>query len=240
MFQQKEDFTSGYNLDQSVPVQKNFVSNVFAWMFGALLITAVVAFLFGTNMNLLLLMVTETGLSPLGYFVVFAPVGLVLIMSFALNRLSVPALIGLFILYSALMGASLGFIFIAYQLGTIFLAFIISASMFAVMAFLGYTTSMDLTRFGSIMMMGLIGVIIAVVANMFMKSDMLSMIISVATVVVFTGLIAYDVQKIKRFGQIASQDKVMVQKMTIMSALSIYLNFINLFLAILRLLGRRD
>lgn len=240
MFQQKDDFTSGYNLDQSVPVQKNFVSNVFGWMFGALIITAVVAFLFGTNMELLRLMFTETGYSTLGYFILFAPIGLVMIMSFAINKLSVPVLTGIFILYSALMGASLGFIFVAYQLGTIFLAFVISAGMFAVMAILGYTTSMDLTRFGSIMIMGLIGVVIAALVNIFMKSSMLDMVISIATVVVFTGLIAYDIQRIKKYGQIAAQDAVMVKKMTIMGALNIYLDFINLFLAILKLLGRRN
>ena len=157
-----------------------------------------------------------------------------------MNRLSFNALAVLFIVYSALMGMSLSVIFIAFSLGTIFLAFVISAGMFAVMAILGYTTSMDLTRFGSIMIMGLIGVIIAALVNIFMKSSMLDMVISIATVVVFTGLIAYDIQRIKKYGQIAAQDAVMVKKMTIMGALNIYLDFINLFLAIVKLLGRRN
>lgn len=220
--------------------QRTFVSKVFSWMFVALLITAGLSFAFGTNYELIRLLMSANGLTPLGWVVMFAPVGLVLLMSFGFNRLSANAMTIIFIIYAALMGMSLGFIFMIYAMSTIFQAFIITAGMFGVMAFLGYTTKMDLTKFGSIMFMGLIGIVIASVVNLFMQSDALGYIISIVGVLVFTGLTAYDMQQIKRYGESAANGDENTRKMVIFSALKLYLDFINLFLMILRLLGRKN
>ncbi len=224
---------------ESAGIKAGFVANVFAWMFSALIITAVLAWAFGTQESLIRLLISMNGPTPLGWIVMFAPVGLVFLMSLGYNRLSAPALMVVFIIYSALMGASLGFIFWAYELGTIFLAFGITSGMFAIMAIAGYTTKMDLTRFGSIMIIGLVGVVIASVVNLFMRNDTMDLVICVVGVLVFTGLIAYDMQNIKRDGQYAMANPEAGRKMAIMSALRLYLNFINLFLMILRLLNRR-
>lgn len=224
---------------------KTFMANVFAWMFGALTITALMAYLFGTMDSLLQLLIHETsngriGLTGLGWVVMLAPIGLVLLMSFGYNKLSVPALAGAFVLYAALLGMSLSFIFMVYTHGSIFLTFGVTAGMFGVMALLGYTTNMDLTKFGSIMIMLLVGVIIASIANWFMQSESLYWIISFAGVAIFTGLTAYDVQKLKRIGMGVEHGTAPATKLSIMGALSLYLDFINLFLFLLRFLGRRN
>lgn len=223
-----------------VSASKTFMAGVFSWMFFALTITAIVSYVFGTNLEYMRFMITETGgLSTMGYVIIFAPLGFVLLMSLGFNKLSYPALLGIFIAYSAVMGISLSFIFLAYTMSSIYLTFAISAGMFGLMAVMGYTTKTDLTKFGSIMMMGLFGIIIASLVNMFMKSDGMSYIISFIGVVVFTGLTAYDVQKLKRIGAEMQQGTSLAGKATVMGALNLYLDFINLFLMLLRLFGNR-
>src|SRR5206468_3471053 len=135
-----------------------------------------------------------------GYVVMFAPIGFVLLMSLGFQRLSSTALIALFLVYAVIMGMSLSFIFLVYTHGSIFQTFGIAAAMFGLMAALGYTTNTDLTKFGSILLMGLVGIIIASVVNMFMHSSQMNYIISFLGVLIFTGLTAYDVQKLKRIG----------------------------------------
>ncbi len=139
------------------------------------------------------------------------------------------------------MGMSLSFIFLAYTAASIYMVFFITSGLFGVMALLGYTTSIDLTKFGSLMMMLLFGVIIAFVVNLFMHSSALDYAISFLTVAVFTGLTAYDVQKIKNIGAQVGMENgdASVGKMAIFGALSLYLDFINLFLALLRIFGNR-
>lgn len=225
---------------ENTGVKSSFVANVFAWMFGALILTAVVAYLFGSQITLIRLLIGETGFTPLGWVVMVAPLGLVLLMSFGFNRLSATALSIVFLVYSLLMGASLGFIFLVYQLGTIGLAFIITSGMFALMAIAGYTTKMDLTKFGNILMIALVAIVIGSVVNIFMGNSTMDLIICVVGVLVFTGLIAYDMQKIKNNAQFAMANPEAGRKMAIVSALSLYLDFINLFLLILRLLARRN
>jgi FtsH-binding integral membrane protein len=224
---------------QTGTMAKTFMANVFAWMFGALSLTALVAFYFSSNLNLVAYLITETGLSTLGYVVMFAPIGFVLLMSFGFARFSYPVLVTLFMVYATLMGVSLSFIFLAYTMGSIFLTFAITAGMFGIMAVMGYTTKTDLTNFGSIMMMGLIGVVIASLVNFFMHSDTLDYIISIVGVAVFTGLAAYDVQKLKRIGEGAEYGTAHTSKLAVMGALSLYLDFINLFLMLLRFFGDR-
>jgi len=171
--------------------------------------------------------------------VMFAPLGMVLLMGMGFNRLSVTALTGIFLLYSIVMGVSLSFIFLAYAQSVIYQVFFISAAMFGTMAVVGYTTKTDLTKMGSLLFMALIGIIIASLVNMFMKSPGLSYAISFIAVIVFTGLTAYDVQKLKNIGATAEKGTEATAKMSILGALTLYLDFINLFLALLRIFGGR-
>jgi FtsH-binding integral membrane protein len=175
----------------------------------------------------------------LGYIVMFAPLIFVLVMSFSFNKLSSFALLALFVAYSAVMGISLSFIFLAYTAGSITSTFFITAGTFSAMAILGYTTKQDLTKFGYILIMGLIGIIIAMVVNMFLNSEIMDYIISCIGVLIFTGLTAYDVQKLKRIGSGAEYGTESTNKLAIMGALNLYLDFVNLFLFLLRLFGDR-
>lgn len=225
---------------QAGSIAKSFLANVFTYMSAALTITGIVAFWFGTDLALLsLLFSAEGGMNFFGYFVLFAPLGLVLIMSSRFQKFSSVTLVALFIAFSILMGMSMASIFLIYTGGSIFTTFFITAGTFSVMAILGYTTKTDLTKFGSILMMGVIGLIIAMVVNMFMKSEMMEYIISGIGVLIFTGLTAYDVQKLKRIGSGVEYGTDEANKLAIMGALNLYLDFINLFLFLLRFMGNR-
>jgi uncharacterized protein len=227
--------------EESASMSKTFIASVFSWMSAALVITAVVAYYFSHSIGLLSLLVNpELGkLTILGYVVMFAPIIFVLAMSAGFNRFSYPVLLFLFLLYAAVMGASLSFIFLAYTSSSIAGTFVASAGMFGLMAVVGYTTKTDLTKFGSIMFMGLIGIIVASLINWFLNSDTLDYIISFVGVLVFTGLTAYDVQKLKNIGSGVQMGIQSTSKLVIMGALNLYLDFINLFLFILRLFGDR-
>jgi FtsH-binding integral membrane protein len=222
-------------------MSKTFMANVFSWMFAALTITAVIAYWFSSDLSMMqpLIKADGTGLSILGWVVMFAPLGFALIMGMAFNKLSYPVLLTLFLAYAAINGVSFSFIFLAYTAASIFKTFAIAAGMFGVMAVLGYTTKQDLTSFGKIMMMGLIGIIIASLVNFFLKSSAMEYIISIIGVVVFTGLTAYDVQKLKNIGAGTELDGATGSKLAIMGAFNLYLDFINLFLMLLRLFGDR-
>lgn len=225
-------------------IAKNFMAQVFSWMFIALGISALCAWLFATNLDLLAYLVDfETGkLNMLGWVVMFAPLGFVMLMSFGYQKLSAPAITGLFLVYSAITGISLSFIILAYTPGSIVACFLSAAAMFGVMAVMGYTTKQDLTGFGRILMMGLVGIIIASLINMFMRNGTMDYIISFIGVMVFTGLTAYDVQKLKRIGagvEFEGTEAAGVRKLSIMGALNLYLDFINIFLFLLRLFGGR-
>lgn len=221
---------------------RSFLANVFTLMFVALGITAVLAYFFAANAEQFLYPILSNKL--LFYAIMFAPLGFVLLMSFAFNRLSAPVLMALLLVYSAINGISFSFILLAYTSTSVFGCFLTAALMFGVMAVMGYTTKQDLTSMGRIMMMGLIGIIIASVVNWFLKSDSMSYVISFIGVIVFTGLTAYDVQKLKRIGEGIDQEGNViagdVKKLAIMGALSLYLDFINLFLMLIRLFGRRN
>jgi FtsH-binding integral membrane protein len=175
----------------------------------------------------------------LGWVVMLSPLGFVFAMSAGFQRFSSGTLTLLFGAFAVLMGMSLSFIFIAYTSASIFQTFVVTAGMFGVMAVVGYTTKTDLTKFGSIMMMGLIGIIIASVVNLFMHSETFDYIISFLGVLIFTGLTAYDVQTLKRIGAGVEYGHENTKKLTIMGAMRLYLDFINLFLFLLRFLGNR-
>jgi FtsH-binding integral membrane protein len=225
------------------PIARTFMAGVFSWMGVALLISAVTAYVFGTDMSYMSYLINaETGgMSGLGYVVMFAPLGFVLLMSFGFNRLSATALSALFLVYSVIMGISLSFIFLIYTQTSIFQIFLVSAAMFGVMGVVGYTTKTDLTKMGNILFMALIGIIIAGLVNLFLKSNGLSYMISFLAVIIFTGLTAYDVQKLKNIGASSEYGTEATAKLSVLGALTLYLDFINLFLALLRLFGsRRD
>ena len=234
-------FNIAHTKQETIPVAKTFLSGVFMWMFLALSITAVTSYLFATTPSLINMLINpETGsMSGTGWIVMLAPLGLVLLMAMGYQRLSASTLVLIFVVYSILMGASLSFIFLIYTGASIAKTFLITSAMFGVMAVVGYTTKTDLSKFGSIMFMGLIGIIIASVINMFMRSEMMDYIISFIGVLVFTGLTAYDVQKLKRIGASVTGETESARKLTIMGALTLYLDFINLFLFLLRFFGNR-
>lgn len=227
-------------------IAKSFMATVFMWMFAALIVSAAFAYMFSANTQWLSYLINfEAGkLNMLGWVVMLAPLGFVMLMSFGFARLSVPAITGLFLLYAAINGISFSFILLVYTANSIIGCFLSAAAMFGIMAVMGYTTDKDLTGFGRILTMGLIGVIVAMLINMFMKSDTMGYVISLIGVMVFTGLTAYDVQKLKRIGtgvELEGTEAVGVRKLAIMGALSLYLDFINIFLFLLRLFGgRRD
>ncbi len=234
---------------RQVGVAKKFMASVFLWMFGALAISAVCAWLFATNANLLGYLVNfETGQrTGLGTLAIWAPLLFVIAMSFGYQKFSATVMTALFIAYAAIMGVSLSFILLIYTAGSIVSCFAAAALMFGIMAVMGYTTNKDLTSFGRIMFMGLIGIVVASLINWMVGSSTLDWIISIVGVAVFTGLTAYDVQKLKLIGQgfevnadgtVSTSENV--KKASIYGALTLYLDFINLFLMILRLFGRRN
>lgn len=219
-----------------------FLAKVFTYMTLALVISGGVAYWFGHDMSLMSRLISPTGgMTILGWVVMLAPLALVFIMSGMMNRLSGSMLLTVFIAYSALTGASLAFIFLVYTATSIATVFFVTAAVFGLMAVAGYTTKTDLTKLGSLLFIGLIGIIIAMVVNMFMKSDTMGYVISVISVIIFTGLTAYDMQRLKNLGGTMVSGTEIAQKMALMGALSLYLDFLNLFLALLRLFGsRRD
>ncbi len=177
--------------------------------------------------------------SPLMWVVALSPLAIVLVLSFGINRLSVPAAQAIFWGFSALMGLSLSSIFLVYTDASIAKVFFITAATFGAMSLYGYTTKRDLTSIGNFLIMGLIGLIIASIVNIFMQSSMLEFAISVIGVLIFVGLTAYDTQKIKE-SYSASFGAEVLAKGAIMGALNLYLDFINLFMMLLRLFGNRE
>jgi FtsH-binding integral membrane protein len=227
---------------QDLTVARTFMSQVFTWMFAAMLVTAATAYWFATSPGLTASLVnSETGgLSGLGWIVTLAPIGFVLLMSLGFQRLSAGVMTLLFLTFAVLMGMSLSFIVGHYTSASVFKTFAVTAGMFGVMAFTGYTTKTDLTKFGSIMMMGLVGLIIASIVNMIWYNGMMELIISILGVLIFTGLTAYDVQRLKKIGAGAGEyGHENVKKLSILGAMTLYLDFINLFLFLLRFLGDR-
>ena len=222
---------------------KSFVSNVFSLMFTALIISGLSAIWFSTDGMKEIIMNNHNGvlkLTTIGWIVSLSPLGLVLLMGAGFQKFSFKTLLAIFLLYSTLTGISLSTIFSVYTTSSIASTFFISSLSFGVMALTGYTTKTDLTKMGSFLYMALIGIIIASLINWFMQSEQLDYIISIIGVLVFTGLTAYDVQKIKNIGSQVEQGSKSAQKLMIMGALTLYLDFINLFLMLLRLLGNRD
>ncbi|MFD2284723.1 BAX inhibitor (BI)-1/YccA family protein [Pedobacter petrophilus] len=250
MEQQNYQYQDNSVFVQESSVSKKFFANVFLWMFVALTLSTVAAYLFSSNPELMQYLRVEnpdTGrmsTTIFGYIAMFAPLGLVMLMGFGLSKLSYPVLLSVFVLYAVLTGISLSFILLAYTAGSVVSCFAAAAGIFGIMAFMGYTTDIDLSKFGPILMVGVIGLVIASVINMFIQSEQFSLFMAFIGIAVFTALTAYDVQKIKRIGEgiEASGEQVLQvesKKMAIVAALSLYLDFLNIFIFLLRLFGNR-
>lgn len=211
--------------------------NVYTWMTLALVITGAVAMYMAKSMTLLSMIMQN---SLLFWGILIAELGLVWYLSARIHRISFTSATLLFILYSILNGATLSMIFLIYTMSSIATTFFVTAGTFGVMALFGYVTKKDLTRLGSLCFMGIIGIIIASLVNIFLQNSMMEMIISYIGVLLFVGLTAYDSQKIKR---LLMQDGVEInettQKIALLGAMTLYLDFINLFLYLLRILGDR-
>ncbi len=207
---------------------------VFVWMTLALAITGLTAYGVATSPTILSLIFS----SKVTFFgLIIAEFALVFAISGAINRLSLSTATMLFILYSVINGATLSSIFFAFSVATIGKVFFITAGTFGAMALVGYTTKTDLTSMGKLLFMALLGIIIASVVNMFVASSGLDLILSYVGVLVFVGLTAYDTQKIKQMCQAAPDAGESAQKLALIGALSLYLDFINLFLYLLRIFG---
>ena len=207
---------------------------VFVWMTLALAITGLTAYGVATSPTILSLIFS----SKVTFFgLIIAEFALVFAISGAINRLSLSTATMLFILYSVINGATLSSIFFAFSVATISKVFFITAGTFGAMALVGYTTKTDLTSMGKLLFMALLGIIIASVVNMFVASSGLDLILSYVGVLVFVGLTAYNTQKIKQMCQAAPDASESTQKLALIGALSLYLDFINLFLYLLRIFG---
>lgn len=207
---------------------------VFVWMTLALAITGLTAYGVATSPTILSLIFS----SKVTFFgLIIAEFALVFAISGAINRLSLSTATMLFILYSVINGATLSSIFFAFSVATIGKVFFITAGTFGAMALVGYTTKTDLTSMGKLLLMALLGIIIASVVNMFVASSGLDLILSYVGVLVFVGLTAYDTQKIKQMCQAAPDAGESSQKLALIGALSLYLDFINLFIYLLRIFG---
>jgi FtsH-binding integral membrane protein len=229
------------NGNYSAELSRVFFRNVYTYMFGALGISGILAYMVGTDESTFRsIFVSGNSISPIFWVVAFAPVGIGLLIQMAYERLSMVFLLGLFILYSVLMGLSLSSIFVVYNMGAIASTFFVAAGAFAGMAILGYTTKTDLTKFGSLLYMVFIGMFIAGIVNIFIGSDSMGFIIACLGVFVFTGLTAYHMQQLKEVSQqpyLSEEDR---NKLSLIGGLQLYILFVNLFLSLLRILGSRD
>ena len=216
----------------------SFIRSVYNWMAIGLSITGLVAFYVANNPTLLNL-IYGNPVVQIGLFI--GTLGMVFYISARIQKLQASTATGLFLLYSALMGAMLSFVFVLYTQTSIASTFFVCAATFVAVSIYGYTTKRDLTSMGSFLFMGLIGIIIASLVNMFLRSPAMHMVISYIGVIVFVGLTAYDTQHIKNMAltQPAGLDAGVVRKGAIMGALKLYLDFINLFLMLLRIMGDR-
>ena len=223
-----------WDVSEAFPV---LMRKVYVWMTLALAITGFTAYGVATSPGILQAIYTN---QILFWGLIIAEFALVIGVSAAINRLSLTTATLMFILYSVINGALLSYIFLAYTASSVATVFFITAGTFGAMALIGYTTKADLSSMGKILFMALIGLVIATVVNLFVKSDGLTMILSYLGVLVFVGLTAYDTQKIKQMLIQAPDASEGAQKMALLGALTLYLDFVNLFIYLLRIFGKRE
>lgn len=231
-------------LDRNIPYESSpaivavngFFPRVYGWMTAGLVLTALASALTLSSPTLLQAIF---GNKMLFFGLMIGELALVIALSAAINRIGATTATLMFLLYSALNGITFAAIFVVYTESSIASTFLITAGTFAAMSLYGAATKRDLTGLGSFMFMGLVGIIIASLVNIFMQSAMITWVVSYLGVLVFVGLTAYDTQKLKRIGQQGFADGSSLQKAAILGALTLYLDFINLFLMLLRILGDR-
>jgi FtsH-binding integral membrane protein len=209
------------------------MQRVYSYMAGGLALTGIVAYVAASSG-----FYQAVAATPLIWIVMLAPLGFVLVLSFGIQRISASTAAALFWIYAAVMGLSLGSIFMVFTGISIARVFFITAATFGAMSLYGYTTRSDLSGFGSFLLMGLIGIVIASIVNIFVGSSVLQFAISVIGVIVFVGLTAYDTQRIREMYLDSDTDEVEGKK-AILGALALYLDFINLFVMLLHLFGQR-
>ena len=210
-----------------------FIRQVFAWMFGGLVVTGGVAALLTNTLSHEFL--TDTGM-PVFWVAIVLELLVVIFLVAAINRISASVATTAFMLYAALNGLTFAFIFAFYTTQSVYTAFFVTAGMFAVMAAIGWTTSIDLSKLGVVLLMALFGLILATIVNLFLASSAIYWITTYAGVVIFCGLTAYDMQKLKRLNTEGMTGEVR-DKSAVLGALALYLDFINLFLFLLRIFG---
>jgi len=221
------------NISQSIPV---YLTKVYNWMAIALLLTGLAAYFTAGSEQLIQIIF---GNKILFFGLIIAEIALVGYISARIQKLTTTTAISLFLLYSILNGLTLSFIFMAYTSASITSTFLITAGTFGAMSLYGYSTKKDLTKIGNIAFMALIGIIIASVVNFFMESSMMSWVITYLGVLIFVALTAYDTQKLKRIAINGFDNEESMEKSAILGALTLYLDFINLFLFLLRIFGDR-
>jgi FtsH-binding integral membrane protein len=223
-----------WEASQAFPV---LMRNVYVWMTLALAITGFTAYGVATSPGVMQAIYSNP---VLFWGLIIAEFALVFGVSAAINRLSLTFATLMFVLYSVINGALLSYIFILYTTSSISTVFFITAGTFAAMAIIGYTTKTDLSSWGKILLMALIGLIIATIVNVFIKSTMFNLILSYVGVLIFVGLTAYDSQKIKQMLLQTPDASEGAQKIALLGALTLYLDFINLFIYLLRIFGKRE
>jgi len=226
------------DISTSTPIANTantLLHKVFGWMFVGLIVSALTATFVAASPTVLNVVL---GNQAVFFGLIIIELALVLILSWAVNRISAATATGLFLIYSFVSGLTLSVIVMLYTDASLASTFMIAAGMFGVMAVYGYVTHRDLSRLGSIMLMGLIGIILAGVVNIFLGNTGLDLAISAIAIIIFTALTAYDIQKIKAMGMMAIDDESR-SKQAIYGALMLYLDFINIFLNLLRFTGRR-
>lgn len=208
---------------------------VYVWMTLALAVSGLVAYYVAGNESIMYTIFTNRALF---WFLIIAELGLVIGLTAAINKLSFPVAAIMFMVYSIINGVLLSSVFVVYEIGSIATTFFVTAGTFAAMAVVGTITKTDLSKLGSILIMALVGVIIATIVNLFLHNSTMDLIISAIGVLIFTGLTAYDAQKIKLMAESADAVDNTTQKLAVLGALSLYLDFINLFLYLLRFMGK--
>lgn len=220
---------------------RKYLAKVFTWMFVALGISAFVAFEFFNNQGLMNYIINPEahGFTGLGYAALFAPLAFSMVLSFGLNRLSYGTTVILFIAYAATLGITLSILGLIYTTASMFGVFLSASAIFAIMAIAGYTTQMDLSKMGSILLMVFFGVFAVSIINFFLGSSQLQYIISFVFMVIMIGLTAYYIQMLKRIGAGIEYGTAESKKLVIMGAFVLYTTFINLFMSMLRIFGNR-
>jgi len=236
-YQQYEEYQPSYTESAEIKkLQAAFITKVYGWMFLALMITGIIALLAASSeayVNFIIRNPKSLYVLMIGTFLLVAG------MSWGINRISSVTATILFILYAALNGVTFGILFLVYTAGSIASTFMVTSLTFGIMSAIGYFTKKDLTSMGQLLMMGLVGIIIASIANWFLQSPMLYWIITYVGLFIFIGLTAYDTQKIKKMAILQIENPEAGKKGAIIGALTLYLDFINIFLLLLRLLGSR-